>query len=175
MSTNNTKRTTTTTAVSIDHVSRILAGNYESNTNNFERLLGRFDASVVFALREKNDQEGMYKALESMQGELGFMIFEIRDVGKTLRVRGITTVQAKQYLFGNPLFATSMTKHDVRAGLYAPLRMIIYVNDKGETVAEYDTPSSLFGQFHNREIQEFADQITNKLERLLSVVEGSIQ
>jgi uncharacterized protein (DUF302 family) len=34
-----------------------------------------------------------------------------------------------------------------RAGLYVPLRVLIYENEPGKTCVEYDKPSSLFGQF----------------------------
>jgi hypothetical protein len=40
-----------------------------------------------------------------------------------------------------------MTQHDIRASLYAPLRVLIYENEEGKTCVEYDKPSSLFGQF----------------------------
>jgi uncharacterized protein (DUF302 family) len=35
-----------------------------------------------------------------------------------------------------------MTQHDIRAGLYAPLRVLVYENDDGKTCVEYDKPSS---------------------------------
>ena len=45
-----------------------------------------------------------------------------------------------------------MTQHDIRASLYAPLRVLIYENEEGKTCVEYDRPSSLFGQFGNDRI-----------------------
>ena len=37
-----------------------------------------------------------------------------------------------------------MTQYDIRAGLYAPLRVLLYENEHGATCVEYDKPSSLF-------------------------------
>jgi uncharacterized protein (DUF302 family) len=61
-----------------------------------------------------------------------------------------------------------MTQHDLRAGLYAPLRVLIYENDEGKTCVEYDKPSSLFGQFQNDRISPTAAMLDRKLEALVT-------
>jgi uncharacterized protein (DUF302 family) len=73
-----------------------------------------------------------------------------------------------QYLVGNPLFAIQMTQHDIRAGLYAPLRVLIYEDETGKTFVEYDRPSTLFGQFGNTKVTEVAAMLDRKLEELLA-------
>ena len=45
--------------------------------------------------------------------------------------------KAVQYVVGNPLFALQMTQHDIRAGLYAPLRVLIYEDGQGKTCAPW--------------------------------------
>ena len=76
--------------------------------------------------------------------------------------------KALQYLVGNPLFAIQMTKHDIRASLYAPLRVLLYENEEGQTCVEYDKPSSLFGQFGNTKINAVATMLDGKLEALVA-------
>jgi uncharacterized protein (DUF302 family) len=61
-----------------------------------------------------------------------------------------------------------MTQHDVRASLYAPLRVLIYENERGQTCVEYDKPSSLFGQFGNPKVAEVAQMLDRKLEQLVA-------
>jgi hypothetical protein len=73
-----------------------------------------------------------------------------------------------QYLLGNPLFAVRMTQHDVRAGLYAPLRVLVYEDEGGKTCVEYDSPSSLFGQFGDANVTEVAEMLDRKLEHLVA-------
>jgi uncharacterized protein (DUF302 family) len=73
-----------------------------------------------------------------------------------------------QYVVGNPLFALQMTQHDLRAGLYAPLRVLIYVDERGRTCLEYDKPSSLFGQFNDHRIASVAGMLDRKLEALVA-------
>jgi hypothetical protein len=40
-----------------------------------------------------------------------------------------------------------MTRHDLRGVLYAPLRVLLYEDERARTCLEYDKPSSLFGLF----------------------------
>jgi len=61
-----------------------------------------------------------------------------------------------------------MTQHDIRAGLYAPLRVLLYENEKGKTCVEYDKPSSLFGQFENEKVTAVAAMLDRKLEQLVA-------
>src|SRR5262249_17622986 len=76
--------------------------------------------------------------------------------------------KAVQYIVGNPLFAIQMTRHDLRAGLYAPLRVLLYEAEEGKTCLEYDRPSSLFGQFGNAKGTEVAAMLDRKLEQLVA-------
>ena len=61
-----------------------------------------------------------------------------------------------------------MTQHDIRAGLYAPLRVLIYEDEKGKTCIEYDKPSTLFGEFGNAKVTEVATMLDRKLEQLVA-------
>ena len=102
-----------------------------------------------------------------MTGPSGFMLFGTQDHGALLRLAGQQR-KAVQYVVGNPLFAFQMTQHDIRASLYAPLRVLIYENEAGKTCVEYDRPSSLFGQFGNDRISPTAAMLDKKLEALVA-------
>ena len=110
--------------------------------------MGKFDPAVYEELRGGSDPEAVRTRLEEMVGPSGFMLFRISDHGALLRLVGQNR-KAIQYLLGNPPFAIRMTQHDIRTGLYAPLRVLVYEDEAGKTCVEYDRPSSLFGQFEN--------------------------
>jgi hypothetical protein len=38
-----------------------------------------------------------------------------------------------------------MTRHQLAAAQYAPIRVVLYENEAGHAVFEYDRPSSVFG------------------------------
>jgi uncharacterized protein (DUF302 family) len=95
------------------------------------------------------------------------MIFLVFDHGAALNMVGARR-NAKQYLIGNPLTAIQMSQHDIRAALYAPLRVLVYEQKAGQTIVEYDQPSSLFGQFGEKNVTDVALGLDTKLERALA-------
>src|SRR5262249_36172806 len=105
--------------------------------------------------------------IATMVGPSGFMLFGTTDHGALLRLAGQKR-KAIQYVVGNPLIALQMTQHDIRASLYAPLRVLLYQNADGKVCIEYDKPSSLFGQFGNAEIDSVAAMLDRKLEALVA-------
>jgi uncharacterized protein (DUF302 family) len=54
---------------------------------------------------------------------------------------------ALQYDIGNPLTASKMTRHQLPAALYAPLRVVLFEDEQGKGIFEYDKPLSFFGQY----------------------------
>jgi uncharacterized protein (DUF302 family) len=151
----------------VDHVRRTTDKPFEEVTQAFERQLGRFDPDAYRSLAAGGDAEGVRARIEAMAGPSGFMLFATHNHGALLRLAGQKR-KAIQYVVGNPLFALQMTQHDIRAGLYAPLRVLIYENEQGKTCVEHDRPSSLFGQFGNDRINPTAAMLDHKLEALVA-------
>jgi uncharacterized protein (DUF302 family) len=156
-----------TTRISVDHVRLATGKPFGDVTKAFEQQVGRFDPDVYKALAEGGDAEGAKAKIEAMAGPSGFMLFATHNHGALLRLAGQKR-KAIQYVVGNPLFAFRMTQHDIRASLYAPLRVLIYENEEGKTCVEYDKPSSLFGQFQNDRISPTAAMLDDKLEGLVA-------
>ena len=155
------------TPITIDHVRVVTDKPFDEVTKAFEQQLGQFNWEVYEALVAGEDTEKIRARIEAMAGSSGFMLFRTSDHGALLRMAG-QKKKAIQYLVGNPLFAVEMTKHDIRASLYAPLRVLIYENDQGKTCVEYDKPSSLFGQFGNEKITPTARMLDQKLKALVT-------
>jgi uncharacterized protein (DUF302 family) len=151
----------------VDHVRRETNKPFEEVVHAFERQLGRFDPEVSRSLATGENAEGARAKIEAMAGPSGFMLFGTNDHGALLRLAGQKR-KAIQYVVGNPLFALQMTQHDIRASLYAPLRVLVYETDEGKTCVEYDKPSSLFGQFGNDRISPTAAMLDKKLEALVA-------
>jgi uncharacterized protein (DUF302 family) len=151
----------------VDHIRLATDKPFEEVAAVFERQLGRFEPDVYRALAAGGDAEAARARIEAMAGPSGFMLFGTNDHGALLRLAGQKR-KAVQYVVGNPLFALEMTRHDVRASLYAPLRVLLYENDEGKTCVEYDRPSSLFGQFGDDRITPTAVMLDRKLEALVA-------
>ncbi len=157
-----------TTRIPVEHVHLETKKPFEEVAKAFERQLGKFDGDVRRAATEGGDTQAARAKIEAMAGPSGFMLFGTQDHGSLLRLAGQKR-KAVQYVVGNPLFALQMTQHDIRASLYAPLRVLIYEDGQGKTCVEYDRPSSLFGQFGNDRIAPTAAMLDRKLEALVAV------
>jgi uncharacterized protein (DUF302 family) len=151
----------------VDHVRRTTDKPFDDVAKGFEAQLGKFDGDVRKAATASEDTEEAKAKIAAMAGPSGFMLFSTSDHGALLRLAGQKR-KAIQYVVGNPVFALQMTQHDIRASLYAPLRVLIYENEDGKTCVEYDKPSSLFGQFGNDRIAPTAVMLDRKLEALVS-------
>jgi uncharacterized protein (DUF302 family) len=149
----------------VDHVCLATDKPFEEVAKSFERQLGRFDPDVYKSLAASGDAEEARAKIEAMVGSSGFMLFGTNDHGALLRLAGQKR-KATQYVVGNPLLALQMTRHDIRASLYAPLRVLLYENEEGKTCIEYDRPSSLFGQFGDDRITPTAAMLDKRLEAL---------
>jgi uncharacterized protein (DUF302 family) len=155
------------TRITVEHVRFVADKPFDKVSKAFEEQLGQFDPEVYKSLTTGVDANKIRARIEGMVGPSGFMLFRTSDHGALLRLAG-QKKKAIQYLVGNPLFAVQMTQHDVRSGLYAPLRVLIYENEQGKTCVEYDRPSSLFGQFGNAKVTEVATMLDRKLEQFVA-------
>jgi uncharacterized protein (DUF302 family) len=149
--------------VKVQHRSFLIERGYDEFTGRLEQILGRFVPSKLKGLTP----DGALEALKSMEGEQGLMIVQIFDHGTDLLLVGQTR-KAKQYLIGNPLLAIQVNRHDIRAALYAPLRVLVFESDLGRTVVEYDQPSTLFGQFGQSEVTAVGVDDDGRLERIVA-------
>ena len=139
-------------------------------TRDFENRLGKFDPTALRNPSTREHEADVRSRIQAMAGSSGLMIFYFVDHGLLLTLFGQPR-KAIQYLVGNPLTALQMTSRDVRAALYAPLRVLIY-QEEGRTVLEYDKPSSLFGHFDDPEISVVASTLDEKLEALVAAAIG---
>jgi uncharacterized protein (DUF302 family) len=159
----------TQTEFPVQHIQVTLPQSFDEVAAKLESRLGRFDPSVFPAGPvEAEAAESVRARIRAMEGPEGFMLFSVIDHGAVLALQGKPS-RAKQYVLGNPLIAVEMTQQDVRAGLYAPLRLYVYAEGAG-TRLEYDLPSSLFGQWGNGAVNRVAGDLDKKMEALLVFV-----
>ena len=153
--------------IRVIHVSMGINADFKSFTSMFELLLGNLDRSVF----NETDPSLIEKGLKEMSGEEDLMLFEMLDHGNLLNLIG-SPRNAKQYVLGNPLTAVEMTRYDIRAGLYAPLRVFIYEDGNHLTRIDFDLPSSLLGQFNNPDVTKTAQSLDKKLINLIEEAES---
>ena len=146
------------------HRSVKIDASFERFTSTLERILGHFPSDIQRDIIEHPQLAA--ERLKAAEGAQELMVFSVFDHGAALNLVGART-NAKQYLIGNPLTAIQMSQHDIRAALYAPLRVLVYEQGEGHTIVEYDQPSSQFGQFGLTDVTQVAMTLDVKLERVL--------
>lgn len=153
--------------IPVDHV-RI------TSNRPFTDVRAALEASVplldtnVMAELSNGDQEAIKQREE--RGPSLF-IFLQRDHGALLAIAGGQR-NAIQYEIGNPIIASKMTRHNLAAALYAPLRIALFETDDGQVVFEYDKPSTLFGQIGDDKITEVGLYLDRELEAALLKAAG---
>ena len=153
--------------ISVNHVVSSFQTTYETFISRFESRLGRHDISAYWDLVADPDRAKDGEAvLRRQEGSSGLMLFTTYDHGTLLNIKGAQR-KARQYVVGNPLYAARMTQRDIRAALYAPLRVLVYADDSGGPHVEYDLPSSLFGQLENDKVNEVAAELDQKMSALV--------
>lgn len=132
-----------------------------------EEELPKLDSTLIEALN-KGDQK---RAKEHEESGPKLSIFAARDHGALLAIAGLRC-NALQYEIGNPLTASRMTRHQLSAALYAPLRVLLKEDEEGKGVFEYDLPSSLFGQFDDDRVTTVGRVLDEYLDIALSNAAG---
>jgi hypothetical protein len=149
--------------IEVEHVVIESAKPFAEVRASLEALIPPIDPEIP-ALLADGTTDRLKQRLEAAP-ELS--IFLSRDHGGLLGIYGRPR-RAVQYEIGNPLTASTMTRHRLAAGLYAPLRVVLYEKDDSGSRFEYDLPSSLFGQFGDESITEVARGLDVALGRALS-------
>lgn len=106
------------------------------------------------------------RALRELEASPRLTIFGSRNHGALLAVAGLKR-QSMQYDIGNPLTASKMTRHQISAGLYAPIRVLLREAAEGDVAFEYDRPQSVFGQFQDGDVDLVARQLDADLRSAL--------
>ncbi len=73
-------------------------------------------------------------------------------------------------VLGNPLIAITMLRHDVTAGLFAPVELLITEEDDGGSAITYVVPSSLMVVEPNDPLLAAAQALDDKLAALATKV-----
>ena len=107
--------------------------------------------------------------VEPHVGPSGFMLFKLIDHGAWIEKEGIHR-KVMRVILGNPLIAITMLRHDVSAGLFAPVEALVMDEGEGRSSLTYVKPSSLMVVEPNPELLSAAEELDAKLAALATKV-----
>jgi uncharacterized protein (DUF302 family) len=122
------------------------------------------DISAAF-----DDWESFEREVATHAGPSGFMLFGVFDHGAWLAKAGIDR-RVLRVILGNPLIAVTMLRHDVTAGLFAPVELLVTEEKDGQSSLIYVLPSSLMVVEANEPLLAAAEALDAKLAALAESV-----
>jgi uncharacterized protein (DUF302 family) len=159
-----TQPSITSHTIAVEHI-RISSGrSFAEVRRKLERTVPKLDTGIAEALRS-GDQK---RAKDYEDNGPRLSIFHERDHGALLQIAG-SRRNAVQYDVGNPLTASMMTRHQLPAALYAPLRVVLFEDEQGRGIFEYDRPSSFFSQYGDERVTEVGRYLDAALDAVLRI------
>lgn len=150
--------------IQVEHI-RIDSGKSYAEVRRALEELPKFDDRLRTFLHD-GEIARVRAELKKIQGDVGLVIFSVATHGDWLQIISGKR-SAAQYVIGNVLVSTQMTQCELAAGLYAPLRIMLYENRAGTATLEYDLPSSLFGQYGQDTVTAVAKELDHTIFRAL--------
>lgn len=135
----------------------------------FEKAAPRFDQATVTAIADRGGSWNEVLSAAASNAPNGLMVYATIDALPLLGLAGHAT-KAVEYLLGNHTIAETMFRHDPKALLYAPLRVLIYADPDGNAVFSMDQPSAAFGSLGIAEVTKVGESLDHKVANLLRVI-----
>src|SRR3954452_17353618 len=115
------------------------------------------------------DWRSYRERVEKYVGPNGFMLLALLDHGAWITKAGIDR-KVLRVILGNPLIAITMLRHDVTAGLFAPVELLIAEEQSDQSSLTYVVPSSLMVVEENEPLRAAAVALDAKLAALVEKV-----
>jgi hypothetical protein len=115
------------------------------------------------------DWDSYEHEVQSHVGPHGLMLFGSFDHGGWIAKAGVHR-KVLRLVIGNPLIAITMIRHDVTAGLFAPVELLLTEEDSGTSALTYVLPSSLMVTEPNLPLLSAARELDAKLAALATEV-----
>src|SRR6201993_4375386 len=131
--------------------------------------IGEKPVSLDELATTSDDWQTYQDKVEPLAGPSGFMLFNLIDHGAWITKAGIDR-RVMRVVLGNPLIAITMLRHDVTAGLFAPVELLIVDEGDGRSSLTYVKPSSLMVVESNPELLAAAEELDAKLAALATKV-----
>jgi uncharacterized protein (DUF302 family) len=154
-------------AIVVEHVCTELESNFDSFTFHLEKELGILMPSTLQALGAS--PASMVSYLNSTSDENNLILFNILVRDDLMKKENPKRI--KQYQVGNHKIMLRMIENYPGAGLYMPIRLLVYEKFNGKVVVEYDLPSSSFAQFNNAEILSDSITLESSLIKLVQIAD----
>ncbi|MEV6026609.1 DUF302 domain-containing protein [Streptomyces sp. NPDC052036] len=141
---------------------------YDDFVTAFEKAAPVFDPSALERIAESGGSWDTVRAATAVNAPNDLMRYARINGTQLFSVAGHST-RSMEYLTGNHVIAETMFRHDPRALLYAPLRMLVYSDADGNAVFTMHRPSDEFASLGIPEVTKVGEDLDRIVVNLLRV------
>lgn len=114
-------------------------------------------AGEIAQVKSAHDVPTTMDALEAAVNGAGATVFaRVNHAGGAEKV-GLELAPSEVLIFGNPKLGTPAMQDDALAGLFLPLKVLVYADDAGDVWLSYEDPKAMLGKL---------DGVSNEAEYL---------
>lgn len=125
--------------------------------------------NTVVHVTVKGSVDDVVSRLKKLVADNEMMVMGELHQGKVLSMTGLT-VQSETLFVGSPVVGKQLFSAEPGAGVVVPVRINIYADARGNTVASYTKPSALLGTFGNPKVDNIAGMLDVKLQNLVQML-----
>jgi len=144
---------------------------YDTFVSAFEQAVPTFNPAIIFAGVSSWADVVANTAAVATNGFLIYTKFTGWPWAGISGNAGLDDRRGAMYLMGNHVIAETMYRHNPGVMLHAPLRLMIFENERGDAVFEIERPSDQFGAYGDKRIAEVGLLLNHKVAQLLTVLE----
>ncbi|MFJ7903232.1 DUF302 domain-containing protein [Streptomyces sp. NPDC096198] len=141
---------------------------YDEFVAAFEKAAPAYDPGPMELIAETGGSWDDVRAAMAVNAPHDLIRYGRINATDLLAVAGHPT-RSIEYLTGNHVIAETMFRHDPRALLYAPLRMLVHSDDDGNAVFTMHRPSDEFASLGIPEVTKVGEDLDRLVVELLRV------
>ncbi|MDJ0420073.1 hypothetical protein [Rhodococcus opacus] len=139
---------------------------YTKFVARFEKAVPSFTPDIVASASDWNEVVANTAGIAT-NGFLIYTKFTDWPWGRFSGMEGLDKRRGTMYLMGNHVIAETMYRHNPGVMAHAPLRLMIFENERGDAVFQIERPSDQFAAYGDEEIAKVGLLLNQKLESLL--------
>lgn len=129
-------------------------------------------ADEIVRVESSRDVAATMEALEAAVDGAGATVFARVDHGAGARSVGSEIGDSQLLIFGNPALGTPAIEADRLAGLYLPLKVLVYEDDTGKVWLAYEPPAETLDDLDIPGDAEVLAKMAGALETLTAAAAG---
>jgi uncharacterized protein (DUF302 family) len=110
--------------------------------------------------------------IEAAVTEAGATIFARVDHGGGAASVEMELGQSELLIFGNPKLGTPAMQDDPRAGLYLPLKILVFADAEGRTTVAYEEVEETFDELNIDDDAAYIEKMEGALKKFAEAAEG---